>query len=67
MTTFVEDGKAGVRCDAPECKATNKVSNTNIMRAQRVAVNFFGWAVYNDNGFWKHSCPKHVAEWKAKQ
>jgi hypothetical protein len=67
VTTFVEDGKAGVRCDTEGCDAVNTVSNTNIMRAQRVAINFFGWRVYKENDLWRHACPKHVDEWKAKQ
>lgn len=67
MTTFIKHDQAGVRCDAKDCTAINMVSNSNIMRAQRVAVNFFGWRVYNEDGLWKHACPKHVAEYKAKQ
>lgn len=67
MTTSIENKHARVRCDGEGCTETVAIANDNVMRAQRVAVNFFGWRVYKEDGFWKHACPKHVDEWKAKQ
>lgn len=66
MSTFIENNRAGVRCDTCYIE-TQTVSNNNIMRAQRVAVNFFGWTVRNENGLWKHSCRKCVEVWKKAQ
>jgi len=66
MTTFETfDKHAFVKCDS--CPAeTTPISNSNRMRAQRVAVNFYHWRVYNDGGLWKHSCPACVEKWKEK-
>jgi hypothetical protein len=66
MTASETDSKrAFIKCDSCPAQST-PVSNSNRMRAQRVAVNFFGWRVFNDNGLWKHACPNCVAKWKNK-
>ena len=67
MTIRTFDGRCEISCDHEGCKARLLNLHPNPVQAQRAANKSFGWRSYNEGGFFKNACPKHVNKWKEKE